>query len=274
MKSLSLIIFALILVGEAAGQQSRPDDFWSAAQVRHATGTATVVLHGPRPLWMALLAVEREYGWLVDYEDPIYQEATESVVQHNLQWDTLHPGVPSRVPAGTTFSSTYPEDSQTPASTTQRQVILAKIVSDYNASANPGRFELRVAGPGRINIVGYSRHAPAGRGTPLDSLVTIKTGTRGAVDALQELADALTKTTGIKVVVGAVPWNLLVPARVSTKAERILARSLLTDIADSANVPLMWDFLYDFDTRSYFLSLRPRSRLVTDAAGKRVLMPQ
>jgi hypothetical protein len=41
--------------------------------VEHSANSATVVANNPRPLWMAVVALRHEYGWLIDYEDPIYR---------------------------------------------------------------------------------------------------------------------------------------------------------------------------------------------------------
>jgi hypothetical protein len=268
-------VFLLVIVGivpVAAGQNAQPDHhYWTAAQVQHWEGAATVHSEDVRPLWMALNAIQREYGWVIDYEDPIYSLETESTVSHNAQWESLHAGKPSRLPAGTSFSSKYPEDSRKSISASQRQSVIEKIVADFNASPNPGHFEVHQAGPNRVHVIGYSRSAKGVRRSVLDTPVTLSPGTMSGMEALNKLVQALSEASGTQVVLGAIAWNPVARARVELKGVSVPARAILTDIADSANVELMWDFLYDINSNSYFLSLRPRSVVATDESGQPLL---
>lgn len=253
-----------------SAQQGPLNPFWTAGKVEHEAGTAAakVVSADPRPLWMALNALEREYGWVIDYDDPIYSQA-ETTAQNNPQFESRHPGKVSRMPSGTTFETTFTE----PAGNANSPVaVISKIVTDYNASGNPGHFEVRADAAGNIEVVGSSSFS-ANQIDILNTFVEIPAGEARSLDALQSLTNALTSSTGIKVVLGTIPFNVLMRAHVNISPPgSTSARILLQSISDSGNVQLMWDLLYDYDSQSYFLNLRPRSIIATDLSGNKIIV--
>ena len=271
MKSLQLMRFVVplffLITSAVATQTDTLDRFWTAGHVHHLDGKATVVSEDPRPLWMALNSLEREYGWVIDYEDPIYDTARESATVHNAQWEAIHPGTMSRVPAGGTFTTSYSEDSNNRISPASRAPILKQLVRDYNASNNPGRFEVHQDAKGRVSIVGFSKYSGANQTSILDAVITLPAGVKDTLTALNEFTTVLSQTTKIPVVLGTIPWTLLSQAHVNISSNPGPARAILTDIADSAQITLMWDFLYDIDSHSYFLSLRPRSKIQSDVGS-------
>jgi hypothetical protein len=260
-----LIALAVSLTAIAEGQDAQPRDKWNKPKVNHGKGSATVESDDPRPLWMALIALEAEYGWIIDYEEPIYS-ADESVTRPNAKWDSLHPGKPSRVPAGKAFASEYPESPGGFSDTAQRMSVLRKVVADYNQSSNPGAFEVRFASPRRIHVIGYSRKGD--KTALLDREVTLAAGKIGGLDAVKNLADALSQASGVKVVLGVMPLNLLAQAQVDIKGTATPAREILVGITDATAVPLMWDLCYDFDSDQYFLNLRAQSQPTFVGASK------
>ena len=64
--------------------------------------------------------------------------------------------------SGGLFQSNFPEPSNISSNSAEEQV-LQKLVSDYNASGNPGRFVVRKEAEGRYAVVGVSRRDDAGR---------------------------------------------------------------------------------------------------------------
>ncbi len=273
MRSSTVIVMLVLLVATKStrvhAQGSSSDSFWRSGAVKHGTGTATVTSNSPRPLWIALTTMEREYGWVIDFDDPIFGES-ETVPDHNPRWEARHPGVLSRAPAGAMFQSTYVEDAAIASSAAK---VIEKVVEDYNKSDNPGRFEVRIEGAGHIEVVGHPRDPNAPFSDILATPITVAAGTRGSLDALSDLAGVLSSISGVKVVLGTLPFNFLIQAHVVITPGKLPARELLTQIADSSSVQLMWDFLYDYDTHTYFVSLRPRTKIGADGAINIVLPP-
>jgi len=221
---------------------------------------------------MAMNALEREYGWVIDFDDPIWTES-DTTAQNNPVWDAQHPGNPSRMPSGTSFQSTFTEGPDTSRSPI---AVVTKVVEDYNASDNPGRFDVRRSPSGRIEVTGTPRDPGRTTVDILDTRVSLPTEPLVSLDAVHKLVTLVSAAAGIKVAVGRVPHNLLNSASIQTPQGSVPAREVLTRIAESAEVPLMWDLLYDYDSKSYFLSLRPSIVAVTGEGGKSyfVLQPK
>lgn len=195
-------VLALLLLSFVAlptsGQNPAQDYYWSKFKVEHGNGKATVSADNGRPLWMALNALKKEYGWAISYEEPIYGD-TETAPAHNAVWDSKHPERPSRVPAGHGFATTYPEDGNTATSLQQQLAIVEKVVSSYNSSQNPGVFSVSVLNNGQTDVIGRSREAAAGSPSLLDTTVTVPPGEMSASKALSNLVDALSSTSGAPV---------------------------------------------------------------------------
>jgi hypothetical protein len=251
-------------------QDASPDRFWTAGKVTHAAGSATVAASDPRPLWMAMNALEREYGWVIDFDDPIWTES-DTTAQNNPVWDAQHPGNPSRMPSGTSFQSTYAEGPDTSRSPV---IVVTKVVQDYNASDNPGRFEVRRSPSGRIGIIGAPRDPSQTHVDVLDTRVSFPSEPLGSLGALDKLVKLLSAASGVKIVLGSIPYNLLGSASTKAPQGSVPARDILASIAESTDMPLMWDLLYDYDSRSYFLNLRPSVVVVTDETGKSSIVLQ
>ncbi|MGH9604738.1 MAG: hypothetical protein ACRD3N_03450, partial [Terracidiphilus sp.] len=110
----------------------------------YSNGSATVAVNDPAPLAQAIIGVREEYGWVVDYEDPPWQSGDLHDVSP-AAWHAAHPGRRgSMEPDGGAFQSTYAVCPDMWGSASEELQVLNKIVSDYNASGNPGRFIVRV----------------------------------------------------------------------------------------------------------------------------------
>ena len=262
--------FLLLFAASLCGQNPAQDHYWNTFKIEHGSGTATVSADDGRPLWMALNALKKEYGWSISYEEPIYSE-TETAPAHNGVWDSRHPERPSRAPAGHSFTARYPEDANTATSRQQQLAIVKTVVSSYDSTQNPGTFRVIVLGNGQIDVVGQSRAAATGNPGLLDTAVAVPPGTMSAAQALSNFVEALSSTSGVPVKLGVVSFNILAPAHVELTPGSASARSILETIASSGRVSLDWDLLYDWNSSSYFLSLEPQSKIVTDRMGNQVI---
>ncbi len=115
--------------------------YWDDGIVMHNGNTTKVMANDPRPLQRAVESLSEEYGWLVDYEDPIYSDF-EAVDRTDPRWVASHPGVRRRLVGGHKFESEFPEIPKTGLSTTGEKSALEKVVADFNKSGNPGQFML------------------------------------------------------------------------------------------------------------------------------------
>lgn len=79
---LILAVFSSLLACNQGLSPTLPKSFSIDATInKESDGTVTIMASSPRPLWQALEAVKRRYGWTLDYEDPLYRKTKLCRVQ-------------------------------------------------------------------------------------------------------------------------------------------------------------------------------------------------
>jgi hypothetical protein len=143
-----LVFLSTSFAGHSQTQTAPHMDY---GKIDHNAGSATVRTNDSRPLDKAVVAIRQEYGWLVDYEDPVYS-GTELVDANEKEWPLAHPDKKGYVkPAGNSFVSTYKESFDRAKSTdADRAAVLTQVLADYATSGNPGHFILQQLGPGKL----------------------------------------------------------------------------------------------------------------------------
>ena len=191
----------LLLLAQAPAKSS----FMDAGVIQHEGTTGTLTANFPRPLVQAIETISQEYGWIVDFEDPLYRSHFDLVDATDPAWRAIHPNDKgaTRV-AGGLFQSSFPEPS-TITDNAEEQT-LQRLVSDYNSSGNPGKFIVRKEAEGRYAVIGVSRRDETGKDEAvnalLDTSVSMPMQQRDATATLQLIADTLTANTGVKVHLG------------------------------------------------------------------------
>lgn len=74
-----LVFCALLGVPSILGQSPNKPSFLPAAVLGHCGATATLTANDPRPLLQAVEGISEEYGWIVDFEDPLYRSRFDLV---------------------------------------------------------------------------------------------------------------------------------------------------------------------------------------------------
>jgi hypothetical protein len=240
--------------------QVRHSKYMDHAEVRHRPKSATITANDARPLAQALTALSGEYAWMIDFEDPPYYSKYDLVDDTDSKWRAEHPtarGVTAI--SGDSFQSQFPESPNAASSQEEEEHILNTVVSDYNASANPGRFRVVKEGDGRFAIVGISVKGDNGQDQPvnpiLDTLISVPTDTRDAYTAIETILNALTVKSGTKVALFAVPTNALAHSQVTIGGQNVPARVLLLQTLSAARLKLYWRLYYDHDVNMYGFSL-------------------
>ena len=131
--------------------------------------------------------------------------------------------------------------------------MLQKVVADFNKSGNPGQFTLVDEGAGRFAIVGQANGTSQ---TILDTPITVNIAQLNGSFALNAISEALTTSSGIKVIVTTYPLNLFVQTVFTTRASNQPAREALRDVVDATQRKIEWTLLYDMDDKAYYLNLR------------------
>jgi hypothetical protein len=238
--------------------------YWYDGIVTHKGGIARVISNEPRPLRQAVESLSKEYGWIVDYEDPVYSDAEAVDRKMDPVWVASHPGVRQRLVAGRSFESEFPEDAKIGSSVTEEKSVLQKVVSDYNKSGNPGQFTLVDEGGGRFAIVGQANGTAQ---TIFDTPITVNIDQLNVSFALDAICQALTSASGANVILLKYPLNLAVQTIVSTRASNQPAREVLRTVADAGRRKLEWTLLYDVDDKTYGLNLDPVVKATASITG-------
>ena len=256
-------------------QQQR--GYYDAAVIEHKVGSGTVTANDPRPLMQALAALNEEYGWMVDYEDPPYTSDSDLLDVTDDQWRARHPnGRRVTIPAGGAFECSYQEDS-TNMRPEGEAAILRKIVAEYNRTSNPGRFALASQGRGRFTVMGLAVKEQVGQEQKvmpvLDTHISIPVAKRTTGEAIGLILHELSAKCDSKVGMGGGPINLLINSNVTTGGNDISARQLLLQTLDATGVPLIYTLMYFEDTNTYLLNLAGAARAMRDKYGRKTLAP-
>jgi hypothetical protein len=248
------------------------------AKVEHDTNTATVLAHQARPLQSALDAVEKEYGWVIDFEDPPYRSHFDLVDNTDPAWRASHPlekGV-TRI-AGEAFQSQFPDGPDVNTAAGEERA-LNKIISDYNASGNPGKFILRRESEGRYAVIGQTVKDDNGGdrevSSILDTPISIPSQTRGGIQTVELILSTLSLKSGQHAALMSYPANVFRPARITIGGSDVPARQLLVQALDQMDswYTMMWDLLFSFDQNTFFLNVGVQSKVMISPTGKKRLV--
>jgi hypothetical protein len=272
MRFLILVVVTILSSQVQNDTQVRQSRYMERADVRHSAGSVAVTANDSRPLAQATTALSEEFGWTIDFEDPPFYSAHDLVDDTDAKWRSAHPtarGV--TVIGGDTFHTEFPENSDSSPATEEH--VLEGVVSDYNASTNPGRFTVRNEGDGRFAIVGTHVKDDNGRDeavTPLlDTPISIPAQARDANTTLNLILNALTVQRKVKVIPFIVPQGALSQFQVTVGGDNIPARVLLSQLLSAAKLKMYWRLYYDHDVKLYGFSLIPLMKAKYDASGKR-----
>jgi hypothetical protein len=225
----------------------------------------------------AIIAIRQKYGWIVDYEDPPYG-SNELVDDTDPNWRKANPeanGV-TRV-AGGLFTATFNLGSDMISGSADEERALDKIVADYEASANPGRFILKRESGGRFSVVGVGIRDSNGSEksvTPiLNNRISLPLNERTVSDTIQLILQAVSENSEYKVLVGSAPLNLVLQTRTKVGGDNVPARQLLIQAASATRFPLVWAVLFDADMHCYFINFEVAMRATGHAEGTPQLKP-
>jgi hypothetical protein len=247
-------VFSLLLgVCLLQGQDPEHSKYMDQARIKHSPQGATLTANDARPLDQAIEAMREEYGWLLDYEDPIYTD--ESLTElSDEDWRAPWPRTPGLLkPTGGLFTTTYPESPNMDSEEVQSR-ILRQVVADYRKSGNPGTFKLIQTAPGRFDVVGTN-----GSSSPvLDTVVAVNVKGKDANSALIEVLEQVETKTGHSVGEGFVPTNALNRCVANPEIEQGPARTVILSIFASCHHEFTWRFLYNANIDAYLLNIMGR----------------
>lgn len=233
-----------------------------AAYIAHPriarTGSSIEIsTNSPRPLDQVIGALSSGYGWHVNYEDPQYS-ASDLVDDTAPSWLKEHPNGP-RVynPAGGAFTVTIPFAVPDAKHSPDPTRVLPAVVSAYNRTTNPGRFELRNAGDGTFDVVPVSKDPR--EIAVLDTMMDFEAEMGPSVGSiLGEFCAELQRQSGKRVTFSGfgVAAQVLIQETVAVHVHQQPAREILRQILKQLGQSIVWDVIYDPDSSGFLVLLR------------------
>jgi hypothetical protein len=237
-------------------------------QITHQGSRITIVAVGARPLFQAVNALRDEYGWVVDYEDPIYS-GSGLVDDTSPDWRRLHPtskGVTR--PVGGSFVTSFDGgDAAAMQTSVGEERVLRSVVCDYNAGARSERFEVRKSASSRLTIVGLPKAASTGQQAPqsvMDTPISLELKSRSGFAAIFA---ALSAQSGRKIMYFGYGNDPLLRIDTTLGGQNIPVRDFLEKVADSTTYCMSFNTLYDADPKLYGISVSMTTKPSIDASG-------
>src|SRR5258705_4950464 len=232
-------------------------------------GTEHLSVNNGRPVAEAAWELEKRYGWVITYEDPIYvhgSEINDVTLQVRRDLDKYKPGQAPKVlvPKGGSLAITFKltSDDNTPV---RPESVVQKLLEVNGAAGNGGSFRLEVSGP-IVHVIPTAYKNSAGTLVPLqpvlDSLISIPAEERTGMQSLEALCAAVSEVTQTKVVVGTADVNLFAGHSYQLGAKDEKARDFLVRLLGNVRVAgrlddtdLSWRLLFDPTEKFYALNI-------------------
>lgn len=264
--TLELLYVALMLslpIAPNYGQGSPSSDpFMEFGTLRRVGTNITIHTNDPRPLAQAVVTIRREFGWMLDYEDPVYA-TTDLVDARTPAFLALHPAAHSMLRSrGGDFSHTF-------SSALSRDAFVAELVSAHASSQNPGHFEVVSSSANRLAIVGRT----PGAISPLDTTITLPPASTNGLEALSRVFETVKALTGNQIGIGFLNPGNFVRCNVSRGYNNASARQAIIAILDDCHQASTYQLLFDVNHNKYVISFDALMRTETDVSGKRWLRP-
>lgn len=278
LKEMRKIAALVVLVsGLATAQSTQSPEFLDRAYIRHSGTEVTVVANDPIPLLQAVYALRLEYGWQVNWESAPGYSHFDLVDATNPKWRAAHPGEKGVTrPAGGLFSGAFPEPKEASDPNAQRDA-LARLIDEYNATDNPGKYVVRLDSDGQLTVIGTRVRDETGALQDiqplLDARVTLPKLPRNVEDTIQSILNALQSVTGQKVLFAVVSHSLFVNTQVTMGGEKIPARDLLKQALAGTKRALQYDLCLNSDVPVWLLNVSPTMREEDDGKGAKKLVP-
>lgn len=246
-----------------------------AASAVAATQTIDLAVDDPRPVASAIDEIIKITQYPISYEDPEYAY-TADVRNITPEIGPARDGGPILIPAGGTLEvrqivvpsgpvSLAPDSRSSEKDERTRLVeqALRRILEVQASRTNGGRFGVRES-PGMLHVVPTHIRNREGqwisKAPILDSRISIPPAERTAMDMLNEVCDALSEQSGLKMGLGSGPLRTLSGAKSLYGATDEPARDVLVRTLDQAGGYMTWRLSFSPNLRWYLLNIIPLRR--------------
>ncbi len=218
----------------------------------------TLSVNDGRPVAAAMEILEGRHGTVITYEDPPYVHETE-IVDHTIPaYKQANPfGRRALSPKGGSLEITY-QMSPGPVRSDEMRHVIQRILDAHAERNNPGRFRLQQEGE-MFHVIPAQYRDSSGRlvnvGSILDTPISFPEQERSVIDTLELIKNAVSKATGIKIIFGTVPLNLLHRSSSRQGATNEKARDALAKALKATNTKLSWWIFYAPGWKMYTLNV-------------------
>lgn len=243
-------LLAVLAPGQGTAQEAEP---------------LQIAVEGPRPLALALETLAARHSLLISYEDPVYTfpgdlaDVTEKV-RRDLDRYTKGAAPRVLVPASGRVAMRYAMGKR--GVLDHPEAVVQALLDDHAARGNPCRFQL-IQEADRFFVVPAEVRTARGEWVParsvLETEITLPAQPRSGPELLQALVTKVGQAAKSQVVLGMVPVQPLLRAKLtlgstSEPARQVLVRALAI-IEATAHRRLAWQLFYDPGLRLHVLNL-------------------
>jgi hypothetical protein len=202
--------------------------------------------------------LERKYGFVITYEDPPYIYETD-IEDHTVpEWKLAHPnGHRALGPKRGRLEITY-QTPPGPIKPDEIRSVIQKLLDAHAETNNPGRFRVLQEGE-MFHVIPIQVRGSSGSlvsvNSILDTPISFPEQERTVMETLEIIANSVSKATGMKVITGTVPMNLLFNTSSRQGATNEKAKDALINALKATNTKLSWRLLYGPGWKWYVLNV-------------------
>lgn len=245
--------------GRPTTQVLRPDAI-KFVGTNQTTAREVLVVEDGRPLAKAVAELERQFGWVITYEDPPYifkGDISDVTAMVRRDLDKYPPGEAPRVlvPKGGRFVFHYDASLRRDPLVLLRQLVIA-----YHSNIGAAKFQVEKSDKA-FHIIPVAVRGVSGKEvldrSPLNIAITLPIKVRTGMQELEELCAIISKLSHSRVVVGTIPVGMFSRSLGKRGGSRIIARHAIEDLLEKTahGLKLSWRLLYGPDTKMYALNI-------------------
>jgi len=213
---------------------------------------------GSTPLATVSADLEKRFGWVITYEDPVYEHSSDVEQVTNLSRrsnDSSGRPILSPRPGAFAVDIELAPGRTTPANPLE---CVRRIVEAYNVSGNPGRFRVAQT-DGMLHVLPIASNGVDGqiirRRSILETPISITPGPHNAAAFLKEVVTAVESSNGVKIAIMSAPANLFATAMVQPDVTSGLALNMLARELHQLDASLSWRLMYSPTDHNYMLTI-------------------
>lgn len=213
---------------------------------------------GSTPLATVLADLEKRFGWVITYEDPVYEHSSDVEEVTNLSQrppDSTRRRILSPRQGAFAVDIGLPSAGTTPANPLE---CVRRVVEAYNESGNPGRFRV-LQTDGMLHVLPLASNGTDGQLIPrrsiLETPISVPPGPHNAAAFLNEVVTAVKSRNGVDIALMSAPANLFARAQVEPDVIDDLALNMLARELHQLDSSLSWRLMYSPTDQKYMLTV-------------------